>query len=228
MALQKAMPMPMISRRLRVSARRDIGTPRNAYADTNAPPMRRLASMAFTLKSCLIDSMRSEMTPRSTVATSRPRVRMMRAYQARAGLGQGAAPADGSVMMAASYPQSGGRIRIGDIPDFQPTGAVGNRECPHFRLRSQSTFVSALVESLGRKTGVMRRRGAGNAAGGNVADQQQTITAPPGETPVPAPGKAWYAIGVFAVVLMLNFLDRGIVGLLVPQLKQDMGLSDTQ
>jgi predicted MFS family arabinose efflux permease len=55
-----------------------------------------------------------------------------------------------------------------------------------------------------------------------VSDQQQT------EHPWPSPRKAWYAVGVFAVVLMLNFLDRGIVSLLVPQLKQDLGLSDTQ
>ncbi len=51
---------------------------------------------------------------------------------------------------------------------------------------------------------------------------------PSTEHPWPSPKQAWYAIGVFAVVLMLNFLDRGIVGLLVPQLKQDLGLSDTQ
>jgi len=55
-----------------------------------------------------------------------------------------------------------------------------------------------------------------------VSDQQQT------EHPWPSPRKAWYAVGVFAVVLMLNFLDRGIVSLLVPQLKQDLGLTDTQ
>lgn len=60
-----------------------------------------------------------------------------------------------------------------------------------------------------------------------MGDQQKTtVTAP--EHPWPGPRQAWYAIGVFAVVLMLNFLDRGIVGLLVPQLKQDLGLSDTQ
>lgn len=49
-----------------------------------------------------------------------------------------------------------------------------------------------------------------------------------GMSPFPAPRQAWYAVGVFAVVLMLNFLDRGIVGLLVPDLKRDLGLSDTQ
>src|SRR5882672_2527068 len=49
-----------------------------------------------------------------------------------------------------------------------------------------------------------------------------------GMSPFPPARKAWYAIGVFSLVLMLNFLDRGIVSLLVPQLKQDLGLSDTQ
>ncbi|MGH8262365.1 MAG: hypothetical protein ACRET4_02720, partial [Steroidobacteraceae bacterium] len=61
-----------------------------------------------------------------------------------------------------------------------------------------------------------------------MADQPEMMSVTPAEHPWPAPRQAWYAIGVFAIVLMLNFLDRGIVGLLVPQLKQDLGLSDTQ
>jgi MFS family permease len=44
----------------------------------------------------------------------------------------------------------------------------------------------------------------------------------------PPPAQAWYAVGVFAVVLMLNFLDRGILTLLVEPIKKDMGLSDSQ
>lgn len=61
-----------------------------------------------------------------------------------------------------------------------------------------------------------------------MADQQQSTTVKPAEHPWPAPGQAWYAVGVFALVLMLNFLDRGIVGLLVGPLKQDLGLSDSE
>ncbi len=48
------------------------------------------------------------------------------------------------------------------------------------------------------------------------------------ELPWPSPRRAWYAIGVFALVLMLNFLDRGIVNLLVGPLKRDLGLTDTE
>ncbi len=44
----------------------------------------------------------------------------------------------------------------------------------------------------------------------------------------PPPRQAWYAVGVFAVVLMLNFLDRGILTLLVQPIKKDLGLSDQQ
>ena len=63
-----------------------------------------------------------------------------------------------------------------------------------------------------------------------MADQQQSSATPQSATeqPWPNPRQAWYAVGVFALVLMLNFLDRGIVGLLVQPLKTDMGLSDSQ
>jgi MFS family permease len=40
--------------------------------------------------------------------------------------------------------------------------------------------------------------------------------------------RAWYAVFVFALALMMNFLDRGIVGLLVHPLEQDLGLTDAE
>jgi MFS family permease len=46
--------------------------------------------------------------------------------------------------------------------------------------------------------------------------------------PWPSPARAWYAIFVFALALMMNFLDRGIVGLLVRPLEQDLHLNDFQ
>ena len=46
--------------------------------------------------------------------------------------------------------------------------------------------------------------------------------------PWPSPARAWYAIFVFALALMMNFLDRGIVGLLVHPMEIDLHLSDTQ
>ena len=45
--------------------------------------------------------------------------------------------------------------------------------------------------------------------------------------PWPGPRRAWYAVFVFALALMINMLDRGIVPLLVRPLKRDLGLSDT-
>jgi MFS family permease len=45
--------------------------------------------------------------------------------------------------------------------------------------------------------------------------------------PWPSPARAWYAVIVFALALMINMLDRGIVPLLVRPLKRDLGLSDT-
>jgi MFS family permease len=44
----------------------------------------------------------------------------------------------------------------------------------------------------------------------------------------PPPWQAWYAVSVFAIVLMMNFLDRGILTLLVEPIKRDLHLSDQQ
>jgi MFS family permease len=44
----------------------------------------------------------------------------------------------------------------------------------------------------------------------------------------PAPGAAWYAVFVIVLSLLVNFLDRGILALLVPFIKADLRLSDTE
>src|SRR5262247_4360733 len=46
--------------------------------------------------------------------------------------------------------------------------------------------------------------------------------------PWPSPSRAWYGVFVFALALMINMLDRGIVSLLVGPIKRDLGLSDTE
>ena len=46
--------------------------------------------------------------------------------------------------------------------------------------------------------------------------------------PWPSPRQAWYAVFVFALALMINFLDRGIITLLVPGIKADLALTDIQ
>ena len=46
------------------------------------------------------------------------------------------------------------------------------------------------------------------------------------QRPWPSPRQAWYAVAIFALSLMINFLDRGIVGLLVQPIKRDLHLSD--
>jgi MFS family permease len=50
----------------------------------------------------------------------------------------------------------------------------------------------------------------------------------PTERPWPARSAAWYAVGVFAIALMFNFLDRQIMNLLVEPIKRDLGLTDTR
>jgi MFS family permease len=50
----------------------------------------------------------------------------------------------------------------------------------------------------------------------------------PSDATWPPRRQAWYAVSVFAIVLMLNFLDRGILTLLVEPIKADLHLSDQQ
>src|SRR5690606_24819577 len=62
-------------------------------------------------------------------------------------------------------------------------------------------------------------------AASEAAPQASAVPLSPGWPPA---SQAWYAVGVFTLVLMFNFLDRGIVQLLIGPLKQDLQLSDQQ
>lgn len=46
--------------------------------------------------------------------------------------------------------------------------------------------------------------------------------------PWPSPARAWYAVGIFALALTINFLDRGILNLLIEPVKHDLNLTDVQ
>ena len=50
----------------------------------------------------------------------------------------------------------------------------------------------------------------------------------PASAPWPRPRQAWYALTIFAAALTINFLDRGILNLLVEPIKRDLHLSDMQ
>jgi MFS family permease len=56
----------------------------------------------------------------------------------------------------------------------------------------------------------------------------EVSVAPAAAEPWPKPAQAWYAIFIFALALMVDFLDRGIVGLLVRSIEQDLHLNDFQ
>jgi len=56
----------------------------------------------------------------------------------------------------------------------------------------------------------------------------ESVTRDVTSEPWPSPSRAWYAVFVFALALMINMLDRGIVSLLVGPIKRDLGLSDTE
>ncbi|MFL6599770.1 MAG: MFS transporter [Steroidobacteraceae bacterium] len=64
--------------------------------------------------------------------------------------------------------------------------------------------------------------GAGQIPAGSAPGQAGA------EVPWPSPRRAWYAVGVFGLALAINFLDRGILVLLIGPIKQDMQLSDTK
>ena len=46
--------------------------------------------------------------------------------------------------------------------------------------------------------------------------------------PYPPAGQAWYCVVVLALAVMVNFLDRGILALLIQPIKKDLQLSDMQ
>jgi MFS family permease len=48
------------------------------------------------------------------------------------------------------------------------------------------------------------------------------------EAEYPPPSQAWYCVVILALAVMVNFLDRGILNLLIEPIKADLGLSDTQ
>ena len=43
-----------------------------------------------------------------------------------------------------------------------------------------------------------------------------------------SPARSWWAIVLFMVALMFNYLDRQLMTLLITPIKADLGLSDTQ
>lgn len=49
----------------------------------------------------------------------------------------------------------------------------------------------------------------------------------PQNPPYPAPGRAWYGVGVLLTAYTLSFVDRYVIALLVTPLKRDLQLSDT-
>lgn len=44
----------------------------------------------------------------------------------------------------------------------------------------------------------------------------------------PSPARSWYALVIFALTLMVNILDRSVISLLIPPIKEDLQLSDTE
>ncbi len=63
---------------------------------------------------------------------------------------------------------------------------------------------------------------------GDVSDAADAAVEAPVEQDYPSSGAAWYCTVILALSVMVNFLDRGILNLLVEPIKRDLNLSDTQ
>jgi len=62
-----------------------------------------------------------------------------------------------------------------------------------------------------------------------LAETTITPVAPPQpDRDWPSPARANYALAIFALTLMVNILDRSIISLLIPGIKADLQLTDTQ
>lgn len=61
-----------------------------------------------------------------------------------------------------------------------------------------------------------------------IAGVASSEPAPHTSEPWPSPARAWYAVFVLALGLMVTYLDRGILSLLVEPIKRDLHINDTQ
>ena len=65
-----------------------------------------------------------------------------------------------------------------------------------------------------------------------AANSRQNSESPslprPAQDPFPPVTSAWYAVGMLAVINMLDNIDRGIISLLIEPIKRDLRLSDTE
>lgn len=75
-----------------------------------------------------------------------------------------------------------------------------------------------------------------NLSGHQAPDETAVVVVPQGSVatgisapePWPTPRRAWYAVFVSALVLMVSFIDRSILTLMVEPLKRDLHLTDVQ
>lgn len=60
-----------------------------------------------------------------------------------------------------------------------------------------------------------------------IGDQPVAAAAPPAETPEKVGSYAWYVLAILTTVYTFNFLDRQIIAIVSPAIKEELGLSDT-
>lgn len=61
-----------------------------------------------------------------------------------------------------------------------------------------------------------------------AGDAAATELIAPSEAAYPSPKYAWYVVAVLTVAYISSFIDRQILSLLVPPMRRDLGISDTQ
>jgi MFS family permease len=69
------------------------------------------------------------------------------------------------------------------------------------------------------------------ARSGGLAEAQAPAPAVAASTPItdwPSPGRAWYALVILTIGLLIATVDRSILGLMVSDIRAHLGISDTQ
>ncbi len=94
------------------------------------------------------------------------------------------------------------------------------------KLPLDARLSSGIMTASDRQAGTLKTMAHQTPASGDAANGGDQEAAK--GQPWPEPGKAWYAVSIFAVALLFLFLDRGIITLLVEPIKADLELTDLE
>jgi MFS family permease len=67
-----------------------------------------------------------------------------------------------------------------------------------------------------------------NDQASNVANPASAAATPVAAAPWPQPARSWYTVGMFGLMVMIAFMNQGVIGLLVEAIKKGLKLTDTE